>query len=139
MDRLSCTIDRDKEAGLVSSRSRTLSCNAMCSFNAGAIGKVDRLTRRYHFGGENDARTVTTGGPSNALRYKLQCGLTSVEFLALRIDVFYVKNIFEQHTRHVANTGPNFPLDELVGESLIASATSARLRCQRTKIESRDL
>lgn len=141
IDRLPRMIGRDREAKLVSStwRSRTLSCHAMCSskpaLSARSTDSRDAVTLTAKM-----ARLPRLGGVPRARReLELQCGLTPVEFLALRIDVFHVKNILEQHTRHVANTSPNFPLERLVGNRLIVSATSAsKSECRRTKIESRD-
>lgn len=61
-------------------------------------------SRRYRSGDENGARRAAASRRACTSNCKLRCRLTPVEFLALRIDVLHVENIFEQHTRHVANT-----------------------------------
>lgn len=70
---------------------------------AGAIGKVEQPTAgRYRSSDENGARVAAASRGANASKCKLWRGLTPVKFLALRIDVLHVENIFEQHARHVA-------------------------------------
>lgn len=74
-----------------------------CARRAGAIGKVDQLVRRYRSRDENGACINAAGRYANAPECKLWFRLTPVEFLAFRIDILHVEDIFEQHARHVAN------------------------------------
>lgn len=74
---------------------------AMCTPTLSARSRLARSTSR--FSRWSSTYAVRTSGRTNAPGYKHQHALTPVKLLALRIDVFHVKNILEQHTRHLAD------------------------------------